>query len=177
MTLAELKALDAGSWFGEQFAGVRIPTLDEVFEAVGQRLYINAEIKSETPETNGVEEVVAEVIARYDMQRRVIVSSFDPLVLQRFRAVMSDVPIAFLYAPDVPVDTPAILAGSGLRCEARHPHESLIDIAYMDWARSEGYRVNAWTVNDPARARALRELGVDGIITDVPDVILSALRD
>jgi glycerophosphoryl diester phosphodiesterase len=50
MTLAQLKDLDAGGWFGDAFRGVRIPTLDEVFEAVGSRLYINVEIKSETVE-------------------------------------------------------------------------------------------------------------------------------
>src|SRR5690606_28189003 len=53
MTLAQLKELDAGSWFGEGFHGVQIPTLDEVFEAVGERLLINVEIKSNMQDTDG----------------------------------------------------------------------------------------------------------------------------
>lgn len=176
-TLAELKALDAGSWFGDAFKGVRIPTLDEVFEAVGQRLLVNVEIKSQTPETDGVEQVVAEVIARHSMQRRVIVSSFNPLTLQRFRAAMPEVPIGFLHAPGIPVDTEALMTRLGLAHEARHPYHELIDAAYMDWARASGYRVNTWTVNDSARARVLGALGVDAIITDRPDEIVSALRE
>lgn len=176
MTLAELKALDAGSWFSETFAGAQIPTLDEVFEAVGSRLYVNVEIKSQTQETDGVEQVVADVIARHNMAQRVIVSSFNPLALQRFRALMPDVPLGFLYSPGMPVDTLALMRELGLPHEARHPHESLIDIAYMDWAKAEGYRVNTWTVNDPARGVELRDLGVDGIVTDVPDVMIAALR-
>ena len=52
----------------------------------------------------------------------------------------------------------------------------MIDAAYMDWAKQHNYRVNTWTVNDPARALALSNLGVDAIITDKPDVIIEAVR-
>jgi glycerophosphoryl diester phosphodiesterase len=176
MTLAELKALDAGSWYGEQFRGVRIPTLDEVFETVGQQLYVNVEIKSESADTDGVEQVAADVIRAHQMQGRVIVSSFNPLALQRFRAIVPEVAIGFLHAPNMPTDTQALLQQLNLLHEARHPHESQVDEAYMSWARAQGYRVHTWTVNDPARALELRDLGVDGIITDQPDVILQAVR-
>lgn len=177
MTLAELKALDAGSWFGEEFRGVRIPTLDEVFEAVGDRLLVNVEIKSNSQETDGVEQVVADVIAKYDMQQRVIVSSFNPLTLQRFRSILPDVPVGFLYSPDMAVDTQAVMRQLDLRHEARHPEHTMIDLNFMSWAQDEGYRVNTWTVNDPARAVELRDLSVDAIITDNPDTIIAALRD
>ncbi|MBC7809703.1 MAG: glycerophosphodiester phosphodiesterase, partial [Burkholderiales bacterium] len=83
MTLAQLKRLDAGAWFDPKFAGTRIPTLDEVFESVGQRLFVNVEIKSDSLETDGVEQVVADCITRHNMQSRVIVSSFNPYTLHR----------------------------------------------------------------------------------------------
>lgn len=177
MTLAELKALDAGSYFGESFKGVQVPTLDEVFEAVGKRLLVNVEIKSEAQETDGVEQLVADVIARHNMQQRVIVSSFNPLALKRFRDALPAVPIGFLYSNNMPVDTTSMMQSLGLKHEARHPHESMIDAMYMAWAKSEAYRVNAWTINDPARAAELRDLGVDAIITDKPDTILAAIRN
>ncbi len=176
MTLDELKALDAGSWFGDAFRGVTIPTLDEVFEAVGDSLLVNVEIKSKAVETDGVEQAVADVIARHDMTRRVIVSSFNPLTLNRFRDILPQVPIGFLYQAGMSIDTEEVMKQLGLKHEARHPHHSMIDAAYMPWAITEGYRVNAWTVNDAARAVELRELGVDAIITDAPDVILQAVR-
>jgi glycerophosphoryl diester phosphodiesterase len=175
MTLAQLKELDAGSWFGEQFRGVRIPTLDEVFEAVGQKLYIHVEIKSVSEHTDGVEQVVADTIDRHGLRERVIVSSFNPLALKRFRDILPDVAIGFLYSADVPVDTRLMMQQLDLPHEARHPHEELIDVRYMAWAREQGYWVNTWTVNDPQRAVQLANLGVDGIITDKPDVILQAL--
>lgn len=173
MTLAQLKELDAGSWFGETFRGVQIPTLEEVFEAVGKKLFINVEIKVEAPDTDGLEQAVADKIARFGLQQHVIVSSFDLPVLGRFRPFMPDVPVGFLHS-GVPKEMEKSKLHD-LRFEAAHPHHALIDNAYMDWAKGNGYRVNTWTVNDPARAFELRNLGVDGIISDNPDVILKAL--
>jgi glycerophosphoryl diester phosphodiesterase len=180
MTLAEVKALDAGSWFGPEFAGLRVPTLGEVFEAVGQRLFINVEIKSETVETDGVEQVVADVIVAHGMRDRVIVSSFNPYALQRFRAIMPDVPIGFLYQtgyqPVGDVDMLALMNSLNVGYEALHPHQLMIDADYMAAARQSGHFVNTWTVNDPARAVELRDLGVNAIITDNPDTVIAALK-
>jgi glycerophosphoryl diester phosphodiesterase len=173
MTLAELKALDAGAWFGEAFAGTPIATLDEVFEAVGARLLINVEIKSESVETDGVEEVVAACIARHNMAHRVIVSSFNPLTLQRFRAVMPDVPIAYLDWQGSTAEMRA--AAAEARYEAYHPEHRMIDAAMVEAERAAGRFINTWTVNDGARAAELVALGVRGIITDNPDVVIAAL--
>jgi glycerophosphoryl diester phosphodiesterase len=172
MTLAELKALDAGSSFSPEYAGTRIPILDEVFEAVGKKLFINVEIKSETQETDGVEQAVADCIARHSLQGSVIVSSFNPLALRRYRAIQPEVPIGYLYSPEYDFSE----AMEGFPHEARHPQDQMIDAAYMKWAREHNYRVNTWTVNDPVRAVTLHKLGVDAIITDKPDVIIEAVR-
>jgi glycerophosphoryl diester phosphodiesterase len=174
MTLAQVRALDAGSWFGEAFRGTRVPTLDEVFEAVGQRLYVNVELKSESSETDGLEQAVADVIARHNVQQRVIVSSFNPLALARFRGLMPDVPAGFLY--DATVGEPlSLLRAVGLTVEALHPHQVLLDAGLMVLARTHGWWVNAWTVNDPARAVELRGVGVDMVMTDNPDTVRHAL--
>jgi len=175
MTLAQLKALDAGSWKDPSFAGVRIPTLDEVFDAVGQRLFINVEIKSESQETDGIEQLVVDKIRQFDMQDRVLVSSFNPLAVMRFRALMPDVPIGFLTAPDVPEIVQQV--AKNMTYEAIHPYQASIDKTVIEQAQHQGHIVNTWTVNDPARATALRDLGVRGIITDQPDVIINALAD
>ena len=172
MTLAQLKALDAGSSFSPEYSGTRIPTLDEVFEAVGKKLFINVEIKSESEVTDGVEQAVADCISQHGLTNSVIVSSFNPLALKRFRAILPAVPIGYLYAPDYDFSA----AMEGFPHEARHPQDQMIDAAYMDWAKKNNYRVNTWTVNDPERAVTLRDLGVDAVITDKPDVIIEAVR-
>lgn len=171
-TLAELKELDAGSSFSAEYAGTQIPTLDEVFEAVGKKLFINVEIKSETQETDGVEQAVADCIIKHGLTNSVIVSSFNPLALKRFRAILPAVPIGYLYEPEHNFSQMM----EGFPHEARHPQHTMIDAAYMDWAKTNNFRVNTWTVNDPERAKALKQLGVDAIITDKPDVIIEAVR-
>jgi glycerophosphoryl diester phosphodiesterase len=172
-TLAELKALDAGSWFSDEFKGVQIPTLDEVFETVGEKLLVNVEIKFEAQETDGVEQVVADCIRRYNMAERVIVSSKNPYTLQRFHAIMPEVMTGFIYMADMDIDTELIIEGYPL--DARHPNHEMIDEAYITWAKEHNYYINTWTVNDPNRAKELRKLGLNTIITDMPDVILDAL--
>jgi glycerophosphoryl diester phosphodiesterase len=63
-----------------------------------------------------------------------------------------------------------------IRPEALHPHFSLVNEGTMEHARAHGCAVNVWTVNDVAEARRLAALGVDSIITDVPDQIRAGLR-
>jgi glycerophosphoryl diester phosphodiesterase len=169
-TLAELKKLDAGEWFSPDFAGIQIPTLDEVFAAVGDKLFINVEIKAFG---GGVEWVVADCIARFGLQDRVIISSFNPLTVRRFYQAMPHVPVGFLYQEKPPWWMRAILLGIPL--EAHHPYHEIIDGKYMLETKGEGYRVNTWTVNDPERAVLLRNYGVDTLITDNPDTIVKAL--
>jgi glycerophosphoryl diester phosphodiesterase len=168
-----LRELDAGAWFGPEFTGTLIPTLDEVFDALGGSLLINVEIKAESMFTDGIERAVAETIRRHRLFDTVLVSSFNPLALRRFRAALPEVMIGYLHAPDIPFYLPALM--SGLKHEARHPYDSEVTRRYMDWAQRAGYAVNVWTVNDPVRAQVLRDLGVNAIITDRPDAIRAAL--
>jgi glycerophosphoryl diester phosphodiesterase len=172
-TLKQLKALDAGSWFDPKFANTRIPTLDEVFEAVGKQVFINVEIKSKSVVTNGVEQVITNCIIRHNMQTRVIVSSFNPHALMRFRALMPDVPLGFLYKPETPYDLQWVAAN--VPHEAYHPREEIITPELMADAARAGHLINAWVVNDLKRARELHDMGVRGHITDKPDVIRAAI--
>ncbi|MCC6615648.1 MAG: glycerophosphodiester phosphodiesterase [Anaerolineae bacterium] len=175
MTLAELRRLDAGRWKDERYAGTRIPTLDEVFEVVGDNLLVNVEIKSAEGMIPDVEVAVADCIVRHDMQERVLVSSFDPHVLARFAQVNPDIPVAFLEYEGTPPQA-YVVADLMLNQRARHPHSAMIDAGYMERAHGKDWRVNAWTVDDVDEAQRLVKLGVDGLITNAPDVLLAALR-
>jgi glycerophosphoryl diester phosphodiesterase len=115
--------------------------------------------------------------ARYggddDRRSEILVTSFWPATLNRFHD-NSDIATGLLTVSfDQPLDT---VARTGKRGHvAVNPWDGLVDEAYMDAARQAGVMVNVWTVNDPDRMRQLARLGVDGIITDVPDVALAAL--
>lgn len=175
LTLAEVRELDAGAWFGEKFRGTRIPTLDEVLETLGKRILINIEIKAENFDQTGVEAMVADAIARHGIADLTIVSSFNPITLRRFHQVAPQVPIGYLHHPAEPFFLNDFM--HDLPHQARNPHHSEVTPRYRAWSTAKGWTMNVYTVNDPALARRLHAVGVDSVISDVPDVIMSALRD
>ena len=173
-TLAQLRELDAGAWFGPEWRDTRIPTLTEVFEAVGRLLLINVEIKTLPQQDDGIEEVVASDIRAAGMEARVLVSSFNPFAIRRFRQIMPQVPLARLTFSGMPAAWRE--QWRGIPCEALHPGQDEVDEAFMRAARTGGQLVNTWTVNEAARARELLALGVDGVVSDRPDLMLECLR-
>ncbi|MYD10673.1 MAG: glycerophosphodiester phosphodiesterase [Chloroflexi bacterium] len=169
MTLAEIKRLDAGAWFHDDFAGERVPTLDEVFAAFADKLYFNVELKSRSDDGGVLAQAAVDCIRRHSMTDSTIVSSFDAGLLQRFEAVCPDVMMGYLHGRAI---SPIM---ENVPHQARHPWHEKIDAAYMRWARDAGFLVNAWTVNDAERIRTLKDLGVNGIITDSPADAIHAL--
>ena len=175
MTLAQLKHLDAGSHFDRAFAGERIPTLGEVLEAVGSRLLLNIELKSTSLRDNGLEQAVIAQVEQHSLGDSVLFSSFNPLSLRRAKRLASHIPVGLLYAPDLPLPLRRAWLAPLVPHEARHPKHTMVNAHYMAWARQRGYRVNTWTVDDPDEMRRLIDLGVDGIITNVPDILCDVL--
>ena len=164
LSLANLQSFDAGQ-------GQHIPTLDEVFEAFGPRLLYNIEIKYFGWRDKGVETAVADRIAAYHLEEKVLVSSFNPLAVRRARRQLpSAVPVALIRGSGLLKY--GYLFGDG---EADHPHFGLVDEGYMAWAKKRGYQTNVWTVDDPAEGQRLARLGVHGLITNKPDLIRESL--
>jgi len=176
MTLAQLKRLDAGSRFDPAFAGERIPTLEEVLEAMEGRLFLNIELKSTSLRDNGLERAVIEQIERHGLDDHVILSSFNPFSLRRAKRIAPHIPVGLLYAPGLPLPLRRAWLAPLVPHEARHPEHTMVNARYMAWARRRGYLVNAWTVDDPNEMHRLIRLGVDGIITNVPGVLRSVLE-
>ena len=175
MLLEQLQELDAGSWFDPTFAGERIPTLQEVFDAIGHRLLVNVEIKSLPGRSRGLEVEVVRLIEDNSLAHRVIASSFNPLSLRKMKRLNPNIPTALLYAPKQPLFLRRVWLGPITPHEFRHPYHTMVDERLMAWAWQKGYRVNTWTVNEPDEMRRLLALGVDGIITDHPDLLAEVL--
>lgn len=178
MTLSQVKELDAGNHFSSEFAGISIPSLDEVFEELGDRLLFNIELKSFSIHSNGLEREVVELIRRHGLISRVLISSFDPLALRRVRRFEPELALGYLYAPGLPLPlSKGWLARPIIgRHEARHPHFSMVDESYIRWARQHRYRVNVWTVNALEDIQRMRDLGVDAIMSDRPDLVQDVLQ-
>ena len=171
LTLAQLKQLDAGSSFDPAFADQRIPTLKEVLETFGSRLLLNIELKSFNLSDNGLEQAVIAQIRQHDLNSRAIISSFNPVSLRRVKKIAPHIPVGLLYALNLPLPLRLAWLAPLFPHEARHPERTMVNARYVAWARRHGYRVNVWTVNDPDEMCRLVGLGVDSIITDVPDVL------
>ena len=176
LTAAQVRALDAGSHFSPSFAGTRVPTLDEVFDLVGSRCAVNIEIKSEDPYARDASDAVVAFIQRRRLYDQVIVSSFNPVTLIKLRYLDHLIPLGLLYEAEMPPFLRDAFAGPPIQPEAHHPHYHAVDHSYMTWAQQIGARVNTWTVNDPLEAQHLAALGVNVIMSDVPDVIIAALK-
>jgi glycerophosphoryl diester phosphodiesterase len=171
-TADELAQLDAGSYFGPDFARVGVPTLDQVFDLVGDRCQVNVEVKSNDP-TGGPEvDALVATIVRRNLFDQVIVSSFNPISLIKLRWMDDRVRLGLLYSQELPPYLQEAWLSPIMRPEALHPHHALVTADFMDWARSIPCEVNTWTVNDVDEARRLADLGVDAIITDVPDLLI-----
>lgn len=168
LPLAALKEFDAGSYFGEAWRGTRIPTLDEVFETLPALAYVNIELKRDSFERDGLEEAITHFIKRRQLASRVIVSSFNPVIIWRLRK--ESFPLALLYAPNQPVWHRYGQARQFLRLDALHPYFEQVHTPLPSLP------INTWTVNDPLQMRRLLDLGVNAIITDVPDVLAQIIK-
>lgn len=176
MTLPQLKRLDAGASFDPAFAGERIPTLEEVLQAFGDDLLLNIELKATSLRSDGLERATVALVERYGLTRRVLLSSFNPLCLWRVKRMALEVPVGLLYAPDSPLPLRRGWLAPLLAYEACHPEHSLVDARHVAQIRRMGLRVNTWTVDDPDQMRRLVDLDVDGIITNVPDLLRRVLE-
>jgi glycerophosphoryl diester phosphodiesterase len=170
-TLAQLKALDAGGHFDPAFVGQRIPTLQEVIDAVGQRMLLNIELKTASLRDDGLAAAIVRTVEENHLVDRVILSSFNPLTLRRVRQLNPRIPVGLLYAPDLPVLLHKPWLRHLIQFNALHPHHSLVDGEYVQWAHKQGYRVHTWTVDDPGDMWRLMRRGVDLIITNRPDLL------
>ncbi|WP_038048531.1 glycerophosphodiester phosphodiesterase [Thermus caliditerrae] len=143
-----------------------IPTLEEVLKAF-PNAWINVELKSLPPETDGREEALARLLVRYPTER-LWVSSFDPLALVRLRRLGVG-PLGWLYEKPEAEEL-----ASCLGVEWVHPEASLLTAERVRALKAR-YRVLAWTVNERARAQALAAWGVEALITDFPEVLAPPL--
>lgn len=111
------------------------------------------------------------------MVERVIVSSFSPSSLRRVHRMNPRIPLAFLYGDTEPGFMPILVDSLYAPLSAWHPHMGRVNAGYLSRARRWRKRVNVWTVNAADDMRRMCNLGVDGIITNYPDVLRDVLAE
>ncbi len=175
LTLGELQALDAGSWFNgaypararPEYAGLRIPTLEEVFRryGTGARYYVETKDPELYP---GMEEELLRLVYACGLHGRALIQSFSVQSLQKTHALDPAIPLIRLH-PEV--GAPAIaetLPETACYAAGIGPRHTDVDEALVKAAHDLQLAVHPHTVDAIHGMRALGELGVDGVFTNYP---------
>ncbi len=182
-----LTRLDAGSHFEATFAEQRIPTLAQVLDRYAERVVINIEIKAgKDADVERLAAAVVELLTARGLTRRVLVTSFSPFVLEAVRELDPEIRRGQIYSdfrgakglsPLERVMLRNLAFNRRARPDVLSVNHRMVDAPYLRRMHRRGYRVFAWTVNDPEDMKRLMALGVDGIITDRPDLLLDIVDD
>ena len=192
LTLDELKQLDAAyQWsndgsktFPYRGQDIQVPTLEELFQKFPQMHYV-IEIKLTQ---NPIDQPLCDLIRRYDMHEKVMVASFHDEAMQNFREICPEIATS---ASRTEVRNFVLLGKvflSGFIAPKYQsiqppydPKESLnipiMTERFIRESHAKNIRVEPWTVDDPALMKQYIEWGVDGIMTDRPDLMIEVLQE
>ena len=165
--LADLQALDAGSWYAAEYADARVSSLGEVLDLTRERVALNVEIKSPSGDWEATAQALLVALEENDCLETTLVSSFAMGALRAVRLAGETVRRAVLWNRGDAAD--AFGHAEALGAEAIHPHHALVTPALIEAAHECELNVNSWTVNEIDRMRELIDLGIDGIISDYPE--------
>jgi glycerophosphoryl diester phosphodiesterase len=192
LTLAELKQLDAAyQWsnggdktFPYRGQGIQVPTLEELFQKFPQIRYV-IEIKLTK---NPIDKPLCDLIHKYNMQEQVVIASFHDEAMQSFRTTCPEVATSASRGEV----TKFVLLGKVFLSGLVAPHYQSIQPPYdpsesmnirimtrcfIRQAHAKNVAVEPWTVDDPALMKQYIEWGVDGIMTDRPDLMMKVLKE
>ena len=171
MSLDEIRALDAGTWKNREYAGEKVPLLDEILALIppGKRLYIEVKCGREI-----VPELVCALERAGKPGREVCIISFDWDLLRELKKQIPQYEAFWIRGYDANIGIEEAYREFIKRCRDADldgidlSHAWPLDARWMKEFREAGLKVLAWTVDDPVVARRLTELGVDGITTNRP---------
>ena len=169
-SLSELRALEAGSWFSEEFDGEPIPTLREVIRFARGRLKLNIEIKTSREEPT-IAAAVVDIIRSEDFGEECMVTSFSRETVEEVKRIAPELRTGFIFGKDYPED---VFEGGWDVLSSNH---EVVDSVFVARARESGKSVHVWTVDERELMLKLMALGVDGIISNRPDLLLEVMAE
>ncbi|HXX16746.1 MAG TPA: glycerophosphodiester phosphodiesterase family protein [Candidatus Eremiobacteraceae bacterium] len=172
MTLAEVRRLDAGSWFASEFMGERIPTLDEILEFTKKHdVVFYLELKP-SGFWGGEHALISALRDTGEIPRSVVIS-FDPAILAALRKIEPTLMTGLLHDGNLesPFEKAVEIGARQLAIRG-----DLVTPNFLQEARKRDLQVVCWTINSLAHMRMLAAAGVDGIMSDYPDRLLTVLK-
>lgn len=171
---SDLKKVNAGIKYPE-LSPTPIPLLEEVIDELPEEIFLNIEIKPEKPFGLKTADLLVKLIREKNLHHRVVVSSFHPFIIWRVKFLEKGIPTAYIWSNQL---VPKILRKPWfinlVHPDMLNPEAHLVTENLVSYARRKGVRLNVWTVNNyPAMIWLLKQ-GVDGIISDYPNLMLKA---
>ena len=161
MTYKEVKTLDAGSWFSDEYVGENVPSLKEVLELTQGKIKLNIELK---PADNGtaLAKNTVRLIEKYNMVNDCVITSFSESALKAVKTYNQEIKVGYILS-----------AAYGDFYDMKNVDFFSVNAAFLskrtiDAIHNSGKRVYAWTVNNKESIKNLTNKGADGIITDNP---------
>ena len=168
MTWDELKDLDAGSKFGEEFSGEPLPLLEQVFEELGRKLLINVELKNYASPRDRLTEMVVDLVKRMELEESVLLSSFNAKNLLRAYRAAPEIRRGLLTLPGLAGSLYRGWYGKRFQYDALHPHYPDVRPKMVEKLHKHGKQINVWTVDEPEDLRRMKAYQVDSVICNDP---------
>jgi len=168
LTLSEIKQLDAGSWFSDEFKEERIPTLEEVLIEVGDKILMNIELTNYTTPSDALVDRVVELVIEKGLEDRIYFSSFLAANLAKARMLLPGCGIGYLASAGPARLLQRIFQHPLQAIDSLNPYRGSVTRHLVEHEHHLGRRVLVYTVNDADEMRKLFRIGVDGIFTDDP---------
>jgi glycerophosphoryl diester phosphodiesterase len=172
LTLTELRKLDAGSWFGSEYAGERIPTLEEIL-VFSKKNDVVFYLELKPGGSWGGEHALIGALRESGEIPRAVVISFDASIVLGLRKIEPTLMTGLLYDGQIenPVEKAVEVGARQLLVRS-----DLVTPSLLIEARKRDLQVVCWTVNHPAHMRLLIAAGADGIMSDYPDRLVATLK-
>ncbi|MGK0465231.1 glycerophosphodiester phosphodiesterase [Clostridium sp.] len=174
-TYSELNKLDAGSWMGEEFKGIKIPTVEELIYLVQDKnIIIDFEIKSGVVIYENIEQKLIELIYKHRIVNKVILSSFNHYSIAKCNKISKEISTGVLYMAGIykPYDYAKTVGANAI-----HPYFLAVNEEVIKQTKKHKIKVNVFTVDDEKYMKSFLEMKVDGIITDYPDKLNKLMKD
>ncbi len=170
-TFAELRKMDAGSWFSTKFRGAVIPSFEEVLDLYADRVGLLIELKKPSLYP-GIEELMAEELRKRDLHLKgndhIIVQSFEKQSMQKFSEILPEVPVGILI--NYPPNKIEIKEISKFASYV-NPKWTVVNNRVINLIHSNGMKAVSWTVRSKREAEKLKHYPLDGIVADYLDLI------
>ena len=183
-TAAEIARLDAGSWFSPRFAGARVPTLTQYMNRVSrnhQKLVLEIKNPALYP---GIERETLKVLSNEGwlgpahVRSKLVVQSFSADSIRAVHSLRPDIKTGFLGTPSV-----AELPAYARFADQINSSHTTISLSYvtaihaLEGPHGKPLEISTWTVDTAEDTRRVAGFGVDGVITNKPDVVRKALNE